>query len=77
MSAIIDYIKDQPKKDEIQAMIDKAANAKLVELLAQIKTNGQVPAPEETNFAEAKKGPETFEPLTLKKNFFELKNSIK
>ena len=30
MSAIIDYIKDQPKKDEIQAMIDNAANAKLV-----------------------------------------------
>ena len=77
MSAIIDYIKDQPKKDEIQAMIDKAANAKLVELLAQIKTNGSVPAAEETSFAEAKKEVESFEPLTMNKNFFQIKESIK
>ena len=77
MNAIIEYIQDQPKKEEIEKMIDKAANAKLVELLSNINSQGSVPAPEETQFAEAKQQ-ETFEPLTLGKgSFWKIKEELK
>lgn len=72
MDAIVEYIKDQPTKEEIQAMIDKAANEKLIALLGQIKSEGKVPAAHETDFAEKEKVADTFEPLTIKRNIHEL-----
>ena len=78
MNAVIDYIKDQPTKEEIAEMIDKAANKKLVALLGQIKSEGSVPAPEETQFAEAKKeetnGGLTLEVDKMKSVFNEINN---
>lgn len=72
MEAIIDYIEKQPKMEEIEAMIEKSANEKLVALLAQIKTKGSVPAAEETSFVEKEEVSNTFEPLVLNKNIHEL-----
>ena len=73
MNSIIAYLQDQPTKDEIQKMIEKAANDKMVAILTQIKSQGSVPAPEETQFAEAKKE-ESYAPLTLNSNIYELFN---
>lgn len=73
MDTVIEYIKEQPKTDDIKAMIKEAVNASMVTLLGQINSKGSVPQAEETQFAEAKKE-ETYEPLTLEKNFWEIKN---
>ena len=65
-----------PTQKEIDISIEAKSKLAVLEALAAIKSKGSIPAPDET-FATATKEAETFEPLTLKKNFFELKESIK
>lgn len=63
MNAIIDYIKDQPKQEEINATIKKEVNAAMVQMLGQIRTEAQIPQAENTPFAEPKSQQEA--PLEL------------
>ena len=73
---MFDYVKTQPTTEQIQAMIEKSANAKMIELVKKINSNGTVPTPQETGFMETKEE-ETFEALTLPEGFniLKLKNN--
>lgn len=75
VDAVMKWMGDQPSKEDIEKWIDAKANEKLLAFMSDVKSRGSVPAPEETQFAEAAAKVESFEPLTIKnKNFFDLKN---
>ena len=75
VDAVLDYIKGQPTKEELQKWIDATANEKLIAFMAEVKTKGHIPAAHESQFAEVAKDKETYEPLTLgNKNTYELLN---
>ena len=76
LQAMFDYVKAQPTTEQIEAMIEKSANAKMIELVKKINSNGTVPTPQETGFMETKEE-ETFEALTLPEGFniLKLKNN--
>jgi ATP-dependent protease ClpP protease subunit len=75
MTAIIDYIKDQPKQEEIEASIKKEVNAAMVSILGQIRTESAIPQAENTQFYEKKEEAKSFEPLTIDKPVHELLNN--
>ena len=73
VDAVLDYIKGQPNKEEIEKWIEAKANEKLVAFMAEVKTKGHIPAAHESQFAEVVKKEESFEPLNLgNKNFYDL-----
>ena len=74
VDAVLDYIKGQPTKEEIEKWIEAKANEKLVAFMAEVKTKGHIPAAHESQFAEVAKAEETYETLTLGKNTYELLN---
>ena len=72
MNAVLEFIKEQPSKEEIEKWIDAKANEKLVAFMNDVKTKGSIPAAEETKFAEVAKT-ESYEPLTLgNKSFYDI-----
>ena len=76
MDAIIDYIKTQPKKADIEASIKEAVNNAMVTLLGQVRTEADIPQAKSTPFYEKQEQePQSYSPLTLDKSVHELLNN--